>query len=276
MSAYRLAIVDDEPSIRRGLSLMPWAEMGYEVAGLFPDGREAIEYMEKSAVDAVLTDIRMTHVSGIELAEWVHAHRPGVVVVILSGYSEFQYAQDAMRYRAVRYLLKPTDPDELRQVFSELRQALDEEGRLRRISRLMLEIDGARQAERQSAERQSAERMARQIEDGRADDLTVAAVERLLSQPEHLGASLSEIADALGMSASHLSRLFKQKTGENFSTFIVRHRVSQARRLLAETDQKVRDIGRAVGYWDVRHFIRVFSAQTGMSPTEYRRRRAPR
>lgn len=266
MGAYRLAIVDDEPSIRRGLSLMPWAEMGYEVVGLFADGRDAIAYMDKSAVDAVLTDIRMTHVSGIELAEWVHNHRPGVQLVILSGYSEFQYAKDAIRFRAIRYLLKPTDPDELKQVFLEIRRSLDDKEGLRRIERLLGELDGEA-----CSERQAAEQVLRHLKDEHMDDATVARVEQFLARPEHRGASLNEIADALGISASHLSRLFKQKTGENFSTFIVRHRVSEAKKLLAGTDDKVQDIGRAVGYWDVRHFIRVFNSQVGMTPSEYRR-----
>lgn len=267
MTAYRLAIVDDEPSIRRGLSLLPWADMGYEIVGLFPDGRDAIAYMENSSVDVVLTDICMTHVSGIALAEWVCAHRPGVRLVILSGYSEFQYAKAAIRYQAVRYLLKPTDPDELSGVFREIKHSLDAQEQLLRIQQLMTQVQSE-----QESEQETARKVLSHMDDQRYADRMIDKLVTFLDAPGHGGASLTEIADALGISASHLSRLFKQRAGENFSTYIIRHRISAAQKLLLETDGRVQDIGKAVGYWDIRHFIKIFNSQTGMSPSEYRKK----
>jgi two-component system response regulator YesN len=266
MSAYRLAIVDDEPSIRRGLSLVPWAELGFEVAGLFADGRDAIAYMEGSAVDVVLTDVRMNHVSGIELAEWAFTHRPEVQLVILSGYSEFAYAKAAIRFRVVRYLLKPTNPDELMSAFREIKRSLDERGRLTRIEKLLTEVD-----EENKSERQTAQELVRHMDDALIEDQWIERIESFLCAPEHAGASIAEIASALNMSVSHLSRAFKQKTGEKFSTYVILHRMIVAKKLLAETADKVQDIGCAVGYWDVRHFIKVFNAHTGMNPSEYRK-----
>lgn len=73
---YKVIIVDDEEDIRQGLSRMvDWSSIGFEVAALLEDGREAMEYIAKNHVDAVLTDITMTFVNGLELAKYIHENR---------------------------------------------------------------------------------------------------------------------------------------------------------------------------------------------------------
>lgn len=277
MSLYRLAIVDDEPSIRRGLGLIGWSELGYEVAGLFSDGREAIEYIRSNDVDVVLTDIRMNHVSGIELAKWLNDERPEVLIVLLSGYSDFEYARSAIRYHALRYLLKPTDPDELIAVFRETRQILDERKAAKQMRQLLSRI---KEEERQLLETESLTPDDKSVQRLIREEATQTNAVRLIERTEALlaregfeKATQAQIAEQLNVSASHLSRIFRQYTGETFSTYLIRKRVARAKWLLAQTNTKIQDIGQSVGYWDVRHFIRVFSRHTGMTPSEYRRGR---
>lgn len=125
---YKLMIVDDEELICKGLSeLMEWSDMGFELITTHDDGQDAIEHLRQEPVDVVLTDIKMTHVSGLEVAKYVHEHIPRTKVVINSGYREFDYAKQAVEYDVVHYLLKPTQFDEIERVFKQLKRDLDRE-----------------------------------------------------------------------------------------------------------------------------------------------------
>ena len=118
---YSLAIVDDEPAIRRGLSRhIDWKSMGFEVVDSFEDGEDALAYLECNHVDVILTDIRMSVVSGLSLARTIHERGLPTDVVILSGYKDFEYARSAMQSGVRSYLLKPTREEEIRKVFAEL------------------------------------------------------------------------------------------------------------------------------------------------------------
>ncbi len=120
-----LVIVDDERIIREGLrDMVDWRALGFRVAACFEDGREALEFIESNRVQAILTDIRMADVSGIDIARHISEKMPDVRVVILSGYRDFEYARGALRYHAWRYLLKPVDFGELETVFRELNREI--------------------------------------------------------------------------------------------------------------------------------------------------------
>ncbi|QGQ95146.1 response regulator [Paenibacillus psychroresistens] len=126
---YRLIIIDDEEIIRQGLvHFIDWKALGYEMVTNFEDGKEAIEYLQnKTNIDVVLTDIRMTEASGLDVAQFIYEHMPSTKVVILSGFKEFEYAKQAIQYNVHHYLLKPTKFEEVHEVFIDLKKKLDRE-----------------------------------------------------------------------------------------------------------------------------------------------------
>lgn len=125
---YKLVIVEDEDNIRHSLEMyFPWKELGFEVVQTFSDGFETVEYIRENSCDAVLTDIRMERMDGLEMVNELCKICPNVKVVILSGYSNFEFAQKAIRFRVVDYLLKPVDEEKLIEVFQNLKKQLDEE-----------------------------------------------------------------------------------------------------------------------------------------------------
>lgn len=129
---YKLIIVDDEEEIRQGLSeFIDWNEIGFELVASFEDGKETIEYLQNNDVDVVLTDILMAEVSGLELAEYIYKNKLNVNVIILSGYKEFEYAKKAIEFNVDKYLLKPTDIDEIACVFTEIKEKLSKENEIR-------------------------------------------------------------------------------------------------------------------------------------------------
>lgn len=125
-AVYRLIIADDEKRIRQGLkNIVDWERLGFEVTELFADGQDVIEYLDYVMPDVILTDIKMTHVSGLEVARYVFEHHLPCKVVLVSGYQEFELAVQGIKYGAEDYLLKPTDVDELEETFLKIRQQLD-------------------------------------------------------------------------------------------------------------------------------------------------------
>ncbi len=123
---YKLVIVEDEERIRHSLEkLIPWEQMGFEVARAFSDGMDALKYLKENPCDAVLTDIMMNRMTGLEMIENLYQIHPQIKIVILSGYSDFAYAQRAIQYRVVNYLVKPVDEEELISTFGSIKEQLD-------------------------------------------------------------------------------------------------------------------------------------------------------
>ena len=125
---YRLLIADDEQSIRNGIAhTIPWREWGYEVCALCADGQQVLDCLEDCRPDVVLSDIRMPVVDGVELMQRLNREYPHIKIVILSGYSDFEYLNMSIKNRVTEYLLKPTDVDEFEEVFRRLKTTLDHE-----------------------------------------------------------------------------------------------------------------------------------------------------
>lgn len=105
---YQVVIADDEFLFRKKLKeMVDWESLGFTVAASFGSGEQALAFVREHPVDVMFTDIRMTPVSGLELAKELHDHHPHVKVVLISGYSEFRYAQAAIKYGVTDYLIKP-------------------------------------------------------------------------------------------------------------------------------------------------------------------------
>jgi two-component system response regulator YesN len=119
----RLIIVDDEERIRLGLAKMIENKQDSElqVAGSFANGKEALEAISHTEVDILMTDIKMPQMNGLELIETVYKQNPNLKCVILSGFSDFQYARTAMRFGVLDYLLKPIDKGELYAAIDKLK-----------------------------------------------------------------------------------------------------------------------------------------------------------
>jgi two-component system response regulator YesN len=127
---YRLIIADDEPIIREGLfRRINWASLGYEVAAVFEDGSNVLDFLKKQQVDVLLTDIRMYQVSGLQAAREIHVRYPWMKVILFSGYREFEYAQEARRCGVYEYILKPIDFAELKGILTQLKNDLDRHAR---------------------------------------------------------------------------------------------------------------------------------------------------
>jgi len=125
---YTILLVDDETAVREGIrSRTPWERYNFRVVGEAGNGIEALELVEELHPDVVVTDIRMPYLDGIELIQKIRLSHPTTTLVILSGYDEFTYAQQAMRYDVNEYVLKPVSVEDLCNLLKRLGKHLDEE-----------------------------------------------------------------------------------------------------------------------------------------------------
>jgi len=113
----KLLIVDDDEFIRNGLRrIIDWEELGIEIVGEAKDGQEALRMFRQTGPHIVLTDIRMPNGDGLELMARIRETSWSTHIVVLSGYDDFAYLRQAMKFQVEDYLLKPVDPEELEQI----------------------------------------------------------------------------------------------------------------------------------------------------------------
>ncbi len=111
----KVLLVDDEPFILQGLKvIIDWKEEGFEITGVATNGQEALEFLKKNDVDLILADIKMPVMNGLELLAEIRSKKiSDAYFVILSGYADFTFAQEAIRYDCTDYILKPVDKMQL-------------------------------------------------------------------------------------------------------------------------------------------------------------------
>lgn len=242
---YQLLIADDEFEIRNGLSqYFPWDELGYEIASLVENGREVLDVVARQPIDVILCDIQMPVMSGIDVARELHQQNSPVKIVFLSGYREFEYAQQALLYGVKSYIVKPTKYNELENIFRKLKVELDQ--------------SKGSQSPSDPVEKESA-----------APETVIAKVKSYLEQ-NYRDATLDDAARLVHMNPYYLSKYFKKKTGENFSDYLIRVKMEKAKEFLMDVNNRTYTISEMVGYSNVKNFTRTFRKYVGKSPREFR------
>lgn len=129
---YTAVIADDEVWIRKWLEqVLSNYDKEIRVAASLDDGLKVKEFLEKEEADILISDIRMPGMTGLELARWLREQGRTTKVMIISGYSDFEYAKEALHWNAVDYILKPIKRDEFTGALNKIIELLDEEEKQR-------------------------------------------------------------------------------------------------------------------------------------------------
>lgn len=147
---YRILLVDDEILVRDAIKEnIDWEGLGCELAGICENGQQAAEFVKQHPVDIVLTDILMPYMDGMELSHFLHDNYPDIVIVIFSGFGEFEYAKKAIQYNVSEYLLKPVTAVELTEVINKMKAKVDQK---RREAKKMEKLTKASESYRKNAQ----------------------------------------------------------------------------------------------------------------------------
>ena len=258
---YRLLIVEDESWIRMGLeTIINWPALDVKLMPSAANGEEALMRVQAQKPDIVLTDIRMPQMDGLELMRRLHEKYPEIMIIVISGYDDFSYAQKAIQYGAFSYVLKPIEESGLE---SEIRRCIREiEARKVRYAA----VPAAEAVAPAEAEREQEE------PDGQAGVRAVVseAAEYIVENLADPDLSLSGISAALHTNYAYLSHAFKKDMNLGVTEYIMHRRIELARKQLA-TDMSLQQVAEAVGYPNFQYFIRVFKKVTGTTPAQYRK-----
>ena len=124
---YRILLVDDEILVRDAIKEnIDWQSMDCELVGDCENGKQAAEFVQEHPVDIVLTDILMPYMDGMELSHFLHDNYPDIVIVVFSGFGEFEYAKKAIQYGVSEYLLKPVTAMELTGVIQKMKEKVEQ------------------------------------------------------------------------------------------------------------------------------------------------------
>jgi len=124
----KVMIVDNEEAIRRGLAhCIRWENLGCLMAGQAEDGIDALEQIPIVDPDIIITDIRMPGMDGLELAKYLCRDYPGIKIILLTGFPDFEYAQRAIDYQVVDFVLKPTTVEDLTQALERAKEHIRQE-----------------------------------------------------------------------------------------------------------------------------------------------------
>ncbi len=241
---YRVVLVDDERLILRGLStVIPWQEMNCRVEGTAADGEAGLRLIRELRPDILFTDIRMPNMDGLTMLAALGSEFPRMQIAVLTAYRDFEYARRAISLGVCRYLLKPSDLEEIRETVRVMTGRLD---------RLPPPEDTPE-------------------DPSEAGNFIVNAALDFIRQNcsrQHL--SLVDVADHVYVSQWHLSKLLNRETGKSFFELLGSMRVEKAKALLRTPGVQIQDVAEQTGYTDVAHFSKNFKKYTGMTPGEYR------
>ncbi len=244
----KILIVDDEPTVRRGIMLgVDWARMDCVVVGEASNGLEGLEAVERYHPNLIITDVRMPKMDGIEMLAELRQRGCMARVILLTAYSDFAYARSALQLDADDYLLKPFRDQELTVAIERVRT------KLRQISDM-------------TAERSMP------LRKGDKSKYVLQAMEYISAHYSDPGISITDISRELGVSEGHLSHIFKKETSYTVIGYLTQYRIHCAMELLRDRRKKVYEVAEQVGYGDVTYFSSTFKKLTGMSPSEYQDR----
>lgn len=237
----KLLIADDEDMIRNGIAkYIALHTDRYENIYLARNGQEALELLHRYKPDIMLLDVQMPVMDGIEVMR--QAKRAGILpcTIILSGYDEFSYAQQALRYGARDYMLKPSRSSDI----------------LKKINEIADEQFGT-------------EKSAVSLPEGK--NRLVDQAKEYIEEHYFENIALGDVAEKAGITASYLSSLFSQQMGVTFVDYLNEVRIDHACTYLRQNYLKTYEIAYKVGFRDEKYFSKVFRKVKGMSPSEYKK-----
>ncbi len=242
MKKLKVLLVDDEIMIREGFKrLFDWEAHDCEVVGEAADGMEALGKIDTLCPDIVIMDINIPIMNGLKVIELSRMKHPKTAFVIVSGYDDFSYCQQALRLQITDYILKPVNYEEFGVCIDNLKISLYEQ------------------------------RVASVEEHQEQEERAITGITRYLQ--EHLSEelSLSVLSDEFHLNPQYISQLFKNEIGVGFLAYLTNIRMEKAKKLLLSTDFSVSKIAEQVGYGDYRVFTKVFKKTEGITPTQYKR-----
>ena len=241
MNNCRVLLADDEAAILEGYKLLfDWEKYQCEVVGTAMDGREAVEKARELKPDIVIMDINLPKLNGLEAIRAIQETAPAdhpIYMIVVTGYDEFSYCQEALRLRVSDFLLKPIDFDAFGEVIEGLvKKVMENPNRQVVLSDTLKKI--------------------------------VDYVNKNLSDEDM---RLTLLAENMNMNPNYISQLFKKELGCGYHAYLNQVRVEMAKKYLRQTNEPISVVAELVGFSDYRIFTKIFKGIVGVTPSQFRK-----
>lgn len=238
----KILVAEDEEIIRRGVAKYIQLHTDrFDTIYEAENGQDALDIILKYQPEIVLLDIQMPKMDGITIMKKLSKTKIQPLIVILSGYDDFKYAQNALRYGAKEYLLKPVRASDILECLNKL------------ADKYLETEDKVNEKDISENENTFVHEAKNYIEEHYSENLTI-----------------KNVAEQIGISSGYLSTMFNQNLGLGFAEYLNGLRVEHACVYLEQNYLKVYEIAYKVGFRDEKYFTKVFKKIKGMSPKEYR------
>lgn len=255
----KIIIVEDEDIIRKGLVFtIDWLSMDCVIVAEAADGQEGLKKIIEYKPDVVITDIKMPKLDGIEMIRQAQSYVK-FKSIILTSYTEFDYAKKAIELKTYDYLVKPVDEEKITKIMKALHDEIDNHK----------EVEFVLETSKNASCMDLNYFMAL---DNSENCYVSQAIQKIMENYADK-ISVESISGELGVSPSYLSRKFKDITDHTFLDLLNSYRVQQAIKLLNTGRYRVYEISDIAGFSDYKHFCTVFKRYTLMSPTCFIKKR---
>ena len=250
---YRVLLVDDEQIERMALAKKIDRYYGDKVNIYHAvNGREAVDMCSDHKNDIIIMDISMPEMNGVMAAKYIRQIDDKCSIIFLTAYDDFEYARNAIKIRALDYLLKPCDINDLLAVMEMAIQKLDRE----------CDFKGNTKENKPERKRENVKNFDEQT--------TIKYLREYVENNYTFDISMQEVAEDMGYSDAYFSKLFKQYFNQNFTAYLTEYRIKKAKELLTDTNNSIKDISRMVGYEDSNYFAKIFKRIVGEIPSKFR------
>ena len=236
MNHCRVLLADDEAAILEGYKLLfDWEKYQCEIAGTAMDGQEAVEKARELKPDIVIMDINLPKLNGLEAIRAIQDTAPGdhpIYMIVVTGYDEFSYCQEALRLRVSDFLLKPIDFD----VFGEV-------------------IEGVVKKVMENPNRQVV-----------LSDTLKKIVDYVNENLSDEDMRLTLLAENMNMIRITSASCLKKELGCGYHAYLNQVRVEKAKKYLRQTNEPITVVAELVGFSDYRIFTKIFKGIVGVTP----------
>ncbi|MBE7023512.1 MAG: response regulator [Ruminococcaceae bacterium] len=240
---YNVILVDDEAwSLNVSMKLFPWNEYGFEVRLATTKQSEALDYLDKALVDVILLDMCMPGISGEKMLKEIRRRNKKVKIVVLSGYSIFEYAQSAIDYGVFSYCLKPITEEKAQEVIIRLKESLDKENS---VSDIITKPE-------------------KEIENRKFHQL-IQYVENHYTERLYL----NELTEKFELNLTYCCQLFKKHFNMGFNEYVTEMKMKAAVELIKNTNMEMDEIAEYLNYEYV-YFCKLFKKKFNKTPRQYR------
>ena len=236
---YKAIIIDNNKLLADNLATQSlWAKYNIIIDAICYDGETGLEIINNGPPDIIVSDIRLPGIDGLKMIQSIKESAPDTMIIFISAYDDFKYAQQALRLGAQDYLLKPFSSDALEQAISNAVKVLEN----------------------------------KQKDNPKNEELNPMVAPILQWMGERLDKKITaeEVAKHFFMSTSRLDKLLRKYCKKSFREIHMQMRLDKARTMLNDVRYNIDDIARQTGFQSYNSFYRAFTRELGISPTDCR------